>query len=62
MSWDDVPGFVEVNEAYGETTLVVEPDQLVEAATYLRDERGFNVLSDISPTDYLGWSDHHVAG
>ena len=21
----------------------------------LRDEQGFNFLSDVSPTDYLGW-------
>jgi NADH/F420H2 dehydrogenase subunit C len=27
----------------------------VEACTYLRDEDGFDFLSDISPADYLGW-------
>ena len=31
------------------TTLVVDPARLVEACTHLRDEEGFNFLSDISP-------------
>jgi NADH-quinone oxidoreductase subunit C len=52
----DVPGLVETREAYGETTLVVEPERLLEAATYLRDELGFSFLSDISAADYLGWA------
>ena len=34
----------------------------MEACTYLRDEHGFNVLSDIAPTDYLGWGEPGVAG
>ena len=42
---------------YGETTLVVDPARLVEACTHLRDEQGFNFLSDITPTDYLGWGE-----
>ena len=49
------PGLVETKEAYGETTLVVDPARLVEACLYLRDELGFDFLSDITPTDYLGW-------
>jgi NADH-quinone oxidoreductase subunit C len=57
-----VPGLVETREVLDETTLVVDPARLVEACTYLRDERGFNFLSDISPTDYLGWGDQGVAG
>jgi NADH-quinone oxidoreductase subunit C len=52
----DVPGLVETREAYGETTLVVEPERLLEAATYLRDELGFSFLSDITAADYLGWA------
>ena len=28
---------------------------LVEACTHLRDEEGFDFLSDITPVDYLGW-------
>jgi NADH-quinone oxidoreductase subunit C len=57
-----VPGLVERREAYGETTLVVDTGRLVEACTYLRDEQGFRVLSDISPTDYLGWGTKGVSG
>jgi NADH-quinone oxidoreductase subunit C len=53
---------VETREAYGETTLVVDPARLVETCTYLRDAEGFNVLSDIAATDYLGWGEQQVAG
>ena len=60
--WDAVPGLVEVKEAYGETTLVVEPERLLDALEHLRDEAGFNFLSDISPADYLGWGEPGVAG
>ncbi len=62
LSAAGVPGFVEVREAHGETTVVVETDRLVEAATHLRDEDGFNFLADISATDYLGWGSRGVAG
>jgi NADH:ubiquinone oxidoreductase subunit C len=62
VTWDRVPGYVGERHAHGETTVVVEPERLVEAATYLRDEEGFSFLSDISPTDYLGWGSKGVAG
>ena len=63
MSLASVPGLVERNDAeHGETTLVVDPARLVEACRYLRDEEGFNFLSDISSVDYLGWGDEPVAG
>jgi NADH-quinone oxidoreductase subunit C len=62
MSWDRVPGLVEVRDAHGETTLVVETERLVEACTSLRDEHGFNFLSDVSAADYLGWGTAGVAG
>jgi NADH:ubiquinone oxidoreductase subunit C len=55
VEYAEVPGLVETREAYGETTLVIEPERLVEAAQYLRDELGFRFLSDISAADYLGW-------
>lgn len=55
MAWEGVPGLVEVTEAHGETTLLVEPELLVEACSHLRDEEGFNFLSDIAATDYLDW-------
>ena len=58
----DVPGLVETREALGETTLVVDPARIVEACTALRDGHGFNVLSDLTATDYLGWGDDGVAG
>ena len=62
MTWEQVPGHVSASEAHGETTLVVERDSLVEACEHLRDEHGFNFLSDITPTDYLGWGDAGVSG
>ena len=64
MTFDGVPGLVETKEAHGETTLVVDAARLVEAGLHLRDELGFNFLSDISAADYLGWpqSEEHVAG
>jgi NADH-quinone oxidoreductase subunit C len=62
MAWEDVPGLVETKEAYGETTLVVEPARLREACRHLRDEEGFNFLSDITAADYLGWASKGVAG
>ncbi len=60
--YEGVPGLVETRDAYGETTLVVDPARLVEACTHLRDEEGFNLLSDVSPADYLGWGEKGVAG
>jgi NADH-quinone oxidoreductase subunit C len=61
-AWDEVPGHVQASEAHGETTLVVERDSLVDACEYLRDELGFNFLSDIAATDYLGWGAPGVSG
>jgi NADH-quinone oxidoreductase subunit C len=57
-----VPGLVETKTAHGEVTVVVEPADLIAAATYLRDELGFWFLSDVSATDYLGWGEKAVAG
>ena len=62
MNLADVPGLIETKTAYGETTLVVDPARLLEAATYLRDELGFDFLSDVTPIDYLGWGERDVAG
>src|SRR5205085_11082374 len=62
VSYEAVPGLVEGKEAHDETTLVVDGARLVEACSYLRDEEGFNFLSDVSATDYLGWGSHGVAG
>ena len=62
MAYESVPGVVETREALAETTLVVDPARLLDACLILRDEHGFNVLSDITPTDYLGWGEVGVAG
>jgi NADH:ubiquinone oxidoreductase subunit C len=62
VSFKSIPGFVEETEEHGETTVIVEPARLVDAALHLRDELGFNFLSDLTPTDYLGWNDRPVAG
>jgi NADH-quinone oxidoreductase subunit C len=62
MAYEAVPGLVETVEAHEETTLVVDAARIVEACASLRDEHGFNFLSDISPTDYLGWGEAGVAG
>jgi NADH:ubiquinone oxidoreductase subunit C len=62
VAYDGVPGYVEQRDEHGETTVVVEPARLVEAAAYLRDELGFNVLSDVAAADYLGWEQPRVAG
>jgi NADH:ubiquinone oxidoreductase subunit C len=60
--WDEVPGLAEVKMQVGETTLVVDADDLIDAATYLRDDAGFNFLSDITAVDYLGWGEAGVSG
>jgi NADH:ubiquinone oxidoreductase subunit C len=62
VDYASVPGFLERKDAHGETTVVVERERLVEAARHLRDELGFNFLSDVSPADYLGWGGQGVAG
>ena len=60
--FDDLPGLVEEIERHRETTLVVELASVVEAATQLRDEAGFNFLADLTAVDYLGWGDKDVSG
>jgi NADH-quinone oxidoreductase subunit C len=62
MSYDAVPGLVETREAFGETTLVVDPARVAEACLHLRDELGFDLLLDVTATDYLGWGDAGVSG
>lgn len=62
MAYEALPGFVEERTAFGETTVVVEPGRLRDAATALRDEHGFNFLADVAAADYLGWGERGVAG
>jgi NADH/F420H2 dehydrogenase subunit C len=61
-AYDQLPGLLEVVDAHRETTVVVEPATLVEAATQLRDDHGFNFLADVTAVDYLGWGDAGVSG
>ena len=58
----NVPGLVEQVDEHGETTVVVAPASLIEAALYLRDALGFNFLSDITAVDYLDWGSLPVSG
>jgi NADH/F420H2 dehydrogenase subunit C len=51
-----------VKEAYGETTVVVDPARLLDAASYLCDELGFDFLADVAAADYLGWGGKGVSG
>ncbi len=60
--WDEVPGLADVRERHGETTLVVAPEALIDAALHLRDELGFGFLSDVTAVDYLGWEEKEVSG
>jgi NADH-quinone oxidoreductase subunit C len=62
VTYEGVPGLVETRAALGETTLVVDPARIVDASAHLRDELGFNLLLDITATDYLGWGETPVAG
>jgi NADH-quinone oxidoreductase subunit C len=62
VSYDDIPGFVEQKEAYGETTVVVNAAHIRDACAYARDELGFNFLADIVATDYLNWGGKGVSG
>ena len=62
MTYEGVPGVVETRQAFGETTLVVDPARLAETCLRLRDEHGFDLLLDITATDYLGWGGEGVAG
>jgi NADH-quinone oxidoreductase subunit C len=62
VTYAGVPGVIETKEAFGETTLVVDPARLLDACRHLRDEEGFNFLSDVAPVDYLGWGEQGVAG
>ena len=41
---------------------MVEPVCLVDAALHLRDELGFNFLSDVAASDYLGWGGKGISG
>jgi NADH-quinone oxidoreductase subunit C len=58
----EVPGLVERIDRHRETTLIVEPDGLLGAAAYLRDELGFTFLADLTAVDYFGWGSGGISG
>jgi len=62
VSYEHLPGFVSERQAHGETTVVVEREQLREAALHLRDAAGFRFLADVAAADYLGYGEVGVAG
>jgi NADH:ubiquinone oxidoreductase subunit C len=42
--------------------VVVDPSRVLEAATYFRDDLGFDFLADVAGADYLGWGGKGVSG
>jgi NADH/F420H2 dehydrogenase subunit C len=62
MNYDQLPGFVEQAEAFGETTVTVDPARIRDACLHARDELGFQMLVDIVATDYLNWGGLGVSG
>jgi NADH:ubiquinone oxidoreductase subunit C len=61
VNWADLPGFVSLKEAFGETTVTVETDHIRDACARARED-GFTFLADIVTTDYLGWGHKGVSG
>jgi NADH:ubiquinone oxidoreductase subunit C len=61
MSWSAYPGYVSEHEAFDETTVTVETEQLRAACERARGE-GFLFLADLVATDYLGWGSKGVSG
>jgi len=47
------PGAVVADERPGYTGWIVEKDSLVEVATFLRDDMGYDLLSSVTGVDYL---------
>lgn len=52
------PGDVKADDRKGYSGIVVNKDKLVEIATAIRDDYGFNYLSSATAVDYLGQGDH----
>src|SRR5690606_18377260 len=42
----------------GFTGVIVDSNKLVDVATYLRDEQGYDYLSSATAVDYHTWGDH----
>lgn len=47
---------LETVEFRGETTVVVKKEEIVAVCTFLRDECGYNFLTDLCGVDYMGQS------
>jgi len=62
MKYGDMPGFVDEQEAFGETTVTIETPRIREACEHARDELGFSMLVDLVATDYLHWGGKGVSG
>ena len=60
--WAALPGDVSHRDALGETTVTIERAQIRAACQHARDALGFNMLSGIVATDYLGWGGKGVSG
>jgi NADH-quinone oxidoreductase subunit C/D len=52
------PDAVKKDDRKGYEGVVINPDKLVEVATAIRDDYGFNYLSSLTGVDYHGISDH----
>jgi NADH-quinone oxidoreductase subunit C/D len=52
------PGDVRADDRKGYSGIIVNKDKLVEIATAIRDDYGFNYLSSATAVDYLGQGDH----
>ncbi len=52
------PEAVKPDTRKGYTGVLVSPDKLVEVATAIRDNLGYNYLSSATAVDYLGQGDH----
>jgi NADH-quinone oxidoreductase subunit C len=47
---------LDVAEFRGETTITVKPERIVEICSFLKQELGYNFLTDLCGVDYLGQS------
>jgi NADH-quinone oxidoreductase subunit D/NADH-quinone oxidoreductase subunit C/D len=52
------PGDVKPDDRKGYSGIIVNKEKLVEIATAIRDDYGFNYLSSATAVDYLGQGDH----
>src|SRR4051794_25748227 len=52
------PDAVQIDSREGYEGIVVDPKSLVRVATAIRDQLGYDYLSNAAAVDYLGVSDH----